>query len=248
MDESLFPQDFLALLKRSNRIMVSTGAGISTESGVPAFRGAGGLWNEFKPEELATPEGFARDPKKVWKWYDWRRQIISQVQPNAGHYALAALEQMVPHFFLFTQNIDGLHQQAGSKRVYELHGNLWNVRCTREERAFALLENPLKQLPPLCDCGALLRPDVVWFGESLPAEILQLAWQVARSCDLFFVIGTSATVEPAASLAWIAKDSGAMIIEINPDMTPITDIADESFSEKSGVLLPRLIEALKSHE
>src|SRR3990172_8489946 len=237
MDEVNFSRSFLALLQRSKRVMISTGAGISTESGVPAFRGAGGLWDEFKPEELATPEGFARDPNKVWQWYDWRRQIINQVQPNAGHYALVDLEKIIPDLFLFTQNIDGLHQRAGSRSVYELHGNLWNVRCMQENRIFTLWENPLKQIPPLCECGALLRPDVVWFGEPLPEVILQLAWQVAATCEILIVIGTSGTVEPAASLAWIAKDSGAIVVEINPDSTPITEIADESFPEKSGILL-----------
>jgi NAD-dependent protein deacetylase/lipoamidase len=248
MDEAIFSRNFLALIRRSKRIMISTGAGISTESGVPAFRGAGGLWNEFKPEELATPEGFARDPRKVWEWYDMRRQVIAQIQPNAGHLALVELEKLMPDLFLFTQNIDGLHQRAGSKNIYELHGNVWNVRCTKEEKTFALWENPLKQVPPVCTCGALLRPDVVWFGEALPDFILKLAWQVAGSCDVFLAIGTSGTVEPAASLAWIAKDSGAIVVEINPESTPITEIADEIFSQKSGVLLPRLVQALKSNE
>jgi NAD-dependent deacetylase len=248
MDEINFSQNFLALLKRSRRVMVSTGAGISTESGIPAFRGAGGLWNDFKVEELATPEGFARNPQKVWEWYDWRRQIVDQVQPNAGHYALVDLEKMVPDFFLFTQNIDGLHQRAGSKNVHELHGNLWSVRCTKEKKTFRLWQNPLNEIPPHCECGALLRPDVVWFGESLPEMTLQLAWQVASTCDILFVIGTSGTVEPAASLAWIAKDSGGIVIEVNPDRTAITEIADEVFSAKSGVLLPRLITALKDYD
>ena len=243
--EFIFSSSLLHLLNRCESVLVSTGAGISTESGVPAFRGPGGLWNDFKPEDLATPEAFARDPEKVWQWYDWRRQLLKDIQPAAGHSALAELESMVPLFFLFTQNIDGLHQKAGSKRVHELHGNIWNVRCTKEKKVFPLPDTPLKQLPPRCDCGALLRPDVVWFGEMLPASVLQLAWDVAGKCDVFFVVGSSATVQPAASLAWIAKENGAIVVEINPEETPVTEIADESFRAASGEVLPKLVDALR---
>ena len=244
----MFSRTLLSALKQSEVVMVSTGAGISAESGVSTFRGTDGLWKNFTPEELATPEAFARDPVKVWEWYDWRRQKIKSVQPNAGHYALAELESMCSRFFLFTQNIDGLHQKAGSKEVHELHGNIWRVRCVNERKTFMLTESPLKQLPPLCECGAHLRPDVVWFGETLPEEVIRLAMQIAGHCDVFFSIGTSGMVQPAASLAWIAKENGAVVVEINPESTPITEIADESFREKSGVLLPQLVQAFRDHE
>lgn len=227
--------------------MVSTGAGISEESGVPTFRGPGGLWNNFKPEELATPQAFARDPKKVWKWYDWRRQKLAEVQPNPGHQALVDLESWVPHFSLFTQNIDGLHQKAGSRNVYELHGSIWSVRCVKENKTFTLRDSPLKTLPPLCDCGAQLRPDVVWFGENLPVDVTQRAWEQARNCDVFLLVGSSALVQPAASLPFVAKESGAMVVEVNLETTPVSEIADESFHGKSGVILPLLIQAIKNH-
>lgn len=245
MNDELFSKSFLSLLKRSERVMISTGAGISAESGVPTFRGPGGLWKDFKPEELATPEAFARDPKKVWEWYDWRRTLLKDIQPNPGHYALVELETMLRRSFLFTQNIDGLHQKAGSKKVYELHGNIWNVRCIRERKVFSLSETPLKQLPPVCSCGAYLRPDVVWFGEALPEDIMETAWLMSKQCEVFFLIGSSATVQPAASLAWVAKENGAIVVEVNPESTSIADIADESFRGRSGEILPQLVEALK---
>jgi len=228
--------------------MVSTGAGVSTESGVPAFRGIGGLWEDFRPEELATPEGFQRDPEKVWKWYDWRRQIIKQVEPNRGHKALVEMQSCFPRFFLFTQNIDGLHQRAGSKNVYELHGNIWRAQCMKEKIRFEFLQTPLDEIPPHCSCGSLIRPDVVWFGEPLPAEIMRTAWDVAANCDFFFMIGSSATVEPAASLAWIARENGGVVVEINEEATAVTEIANEFFLGKSGIILPALIDALKNHD
>ena len=228
--------------------MVSTGAGISTESGIPPFRGQDGLWENFNPEELATPEAFARDPRKVWEWYDWRRQMIRKAEPNSGHLALVRLEEIIPRFFLFTQNIDGLHQRAGSKMVRELHGNIWRVRCMKEKnKIFESLETPLHEIPPRCDCGSLVRPDVVWFGESLPPDILITSREVASNCDFFFLIGSSATVEPAASLAWLAKERGAVVVEINDEITPVTEIANECFLGKSGVILPQLLNALGNH-
>ena len=247
MTEVLIPSRLLSALRSAERVMVSTGAGISTESGVPAFRGAGGLWEDFKPEDFATPEAFARDPAKVWQWYDWRRQLLKDVAPNAGHRALAEMESLVPRMFLFTQNIDGLHQKAGSKQVYELHGNIWNARCVREDKTYALPQTPLPELPPKCQtCGANLRPDVVWFGEMLPEEILSMALRVAANCNVFFLIGSSATVQPAASLAWIARENGAFVVDINPEATAAEEVADEYFREKSGVALPRIVDALQS--
>jgi NAD-dependent deacetylase len=245
--DAAFSLKFLSLLKRAERVMISTGAGISTESGIPAFRGPDGLWESFKPEELATPEAFQKDPKKVWEWYDWRRQKISGVEPNEGHRALVEMEAIFPRMFLFTQNIDGLHQRAGSKNVQELHGSIWRVRCLKEKRTFEALQTPFEQIPPHCECGSLIRPDVVWFGESLPSDILATALQVAANCDIFFLIGSSATVEPAASFAWIARENGAFVVEINDEITAVTEIANECLFGKSGVLLPRLVKALRNH-
>jgi NAD-dependent deacetylase len=242
-----FQPKFLSLLKRAERVMISTGAGISTESGIPAFRGPGGLWEDFKPEELATPEAFQRDPMKVWRWYDWRRQMISTVTPNSGHTALVEMESIFPKLFLFTQNIDGLHQLAGSTKVQELHGNIWRVRCLKERKIFELRDAPLSEVPPHCSCGSLLRPDVVWFGEPLPSTILKMAFEVAANCDVFFTIGSSGTVEPAASLAWIAKENGAVVVEVNEEVTPITEIANECYLGKAGSVLPELVSALKNH-
>jgi NAD-dependent deacetylase len=238
---------FLSRLKKSQNVMVSTGAGISAESGVPTFRSPGGLWNNFRPEDLAHPDAFRRDPKQVWEWYDWRRQKYGNIQPNPGHYAVAELEKLVPRLHLFTQNVDGLHQKAGQKKVYELHGNIWRVRCTRESKVFELLESPLKNIPPRCECGAILRPDVVWFSEIVPPDMLELAYEAACHCDVFFAIGTSAIVQPAASLGWIAKENGAFVVEINPDNTPLTEIADQSFHAPSGELLPQLVETLRKN-
>ncbi len=229
--------------------MVSTGAGVSVESGAPTFRSTEGLWKDFKPEDYATPEAFEQDPKKVWEFYDWRRQRYKKMQPNAGHFAIAELEKMFPYFWLFTQNIDGLHQKAGSRNVYELHGSIWRAKCTREQNIFPFLETPLTELPPRCQCGSLLRPDVVWFGEVLPEDMIELAMEKAAACEMFFLIGTSATVQPAASLAWIAQENGAIIVEINPESTLATEIAHESFRGNAGLILPQLVEVLRDdHE
>jgi NAD-dependent protein deacetylase/lipoamidase len=247
MDDQLFSHSFLSLLKRCSRFTILTGAGFSVESGAPTFRGAGGMWQQVRAEELATPEAFRNDPQKVWAWYDWRRTTYSELQPHAGHYALVELEKLVPKFDLFTQNIDGLHQKAGSKNVGELHGNIWRARCVRDNNVVELLENPLRQLPPRCACGEILRPDVVWFGEPLPSDVIDLATEGSRACDAFFMIGSSATVQPAASLAWIAADNGALVVEINPESTALTEIAHESFRGSAGIVLPLLLQRLKNH-
>lgn len=218
-----------------------TGAGVSAESGVPVFRGPGGLWRQYRPEELATPQAFARDPRLVWEWYDWRRARVAETSPNAGHEALARLEWHLPEFTLITQNVDGLHDRAGSRRLLKLHGDLWQVRCTgcgMERREDAV---PLPQLPPRCECGALLRPAVVWFGEALSADIIAAATEAAARARLFLVIGTSAVVQPAASLALIAKEHGARIVEINPERTPLSDYADVSLCGPAGEWLPKLV-------
>ena len=169
--------------------MISTGAGFSVESGAPTFRGEDGLWQNFRPEDLATPEAFRTNPKRVWEWYDWRRQLYAGLKPHEGHQALVELESMFPHFHLFTQNVDGLHQRAGSKNVYELHGSIWRARCTKEGKIMPLQENPLGQIPPVCGCSAMLRPDVVWFGENLPGDVLESAWLAAARATPSFTSG-----------------------------------------------------------
>lgn len=221
-------------------LAVLTGAGISAESGVPTFRGEAGLWRNFRPEELATPASFRRDPTLVWEWYEWRRGLIGDCQPNAAHHTLVEMERTIPHFTLITQNVDGLHRLAGSRRVVELHGNVWRMRCTRQGSVTERRDHPLPKLPPRCECGALLRPDVVWFGESLPPEALQMAFEAARFCRVMLVIGTSGVVEPAASLPRLAQESGARVVEINVAATPISRYADETILGPAAVELPRL--------
>lgn len=206
-------------LRHARRVTALTGAGISAESGVPTFRDAlTGLWAQYRAEELATPEAFARNPALVWDWYRMRRELVAGIKPNPGHRALHALEQSVPDFVLITQNVDGLHQRAGSSRVIELHGSLARARCSREN---TIVESWVEtgEAPPRCQgCGALLRPDVVWFGELLPPEALRAAERAARNCDLFLSIGTSNLVEPAASLPWRAAAGGAEVVVINVTM------------------------------
>lgn len=220
---------------------VLTGAGISAESGVPTFRGKGGLWQNYRPEELATPQAFRRDPKLVWEWYDWRRGLIEACRPNAAHQTLVEMECHVSEFLLITQNVDGLHRLAGSQKIVELHGSIWRMRCTRggcgaswEDRRV-----PLSEIPPECPrCGALARPDVVWFGESLPGPALDAAFAAAQRCQVMLVIGTSALVQPAASLPLVALQQGAYVIEVNPQSTPLSDRVQESIREPAAVALP----------
>jgi NAD-dependent deacetylase len=230
-----------ALVRNASSIAVLTGAGISAESGIPTFRGAGGLWKQFRPEDLATPEAFRRDPNLVWEWYDWRRGLIDKASPNAGHVALADLERRAPGFTLVTQNVDGLHEKAGSRGVIEVHGSIWRLRCTRCDRSWVDRSVPLG-LPPHCECGALARPGVVWFGEQLPREAWIAAEKAARSCDVFLVVGTSAAVYPAAGLADIARSAGAKVIEVNLERTAISHTVDYSIIGPAGEVLPRLVE------
>jgi NAD-dependent deacetylase len=220
-------------------VAVLTGAGISAESGVPTFRGEGGLWRNFRPEQLATPEAFRRDPALVWEWYDWRRGLIDSCAPNAAHGALAEMEAALPDFALITQNVDGLHQAAGSRNVLELHGDIWRMRCTGCGRVSEDRRVPLPEIPPRCpECGALLRPDVVWFGESLPLEVLDAAWAAAARCRLMLVVGTSALVQPAASLPLVALRNGARLVEVNPAETPLSAHAHEILRGPAAAVLP----------
>jgi NAD-dependent deacetylase len=231
------------LLAAARSIAVLTGVGVSAESGVPTFRGAGGMWRQFRPEDLATPEAFARDPKLCWEWYDWRRGLIAGVQPNAGHAALAELEHRTNALTLITQNVDGLHQRAGSRKVLEVHGSIWILRCISCGREWPNLE-PALDLPPHCECGGMARPGVVWFGENLNPKIWAVAEQAVRACDVLLVIGTSAVVYPAAGLVPLAGASGAKTIEVNLEATPHSQAVDYSFVGLAGTVLPQLLETL----
>ena len=239
-----FSEKLLDALRKVRNLAVLTGSGISAESGVPTFRDAqAGLWSKFRPEDLATPEAFQRNPKLVWDWYLWRRELVSQAQPNAGHLALVKLERRMPQFSLITQNVDGLHQRAGSRNVFELHGNMTRTKCFEED---VLVEAwpETSETPPRCPrCGGRLRPDVVWFGETLPTTVLQRALAASQSCDLFFSIGTSTLVHPAASLPFEALQHGATVVEINPDQTRLTARAHHALHGPAGEVLPALIQA-----
>jgi len=240
MDESVFTADLLERLIHAQRVVVLTGAGISAESGVPTFRSADGIWSRFKPEELASMDAFMRNPDRVWEWYDYRRRLIREVQPNPGHATLAKMEAYYPHFSLFTQNVDGLHSKAGSRVIHELHGNIMRNRCTQcNAVSYDFSDHPATSLPT-CECGGRLRPDVVWFGESLPEEVLQSAWDEATRAEVYFSIGTSAVVYPAAHLPVLAAESGAFVIEINPERTPISHLISLSLQGRSGEVLPSL--------
>jgi NAD-dependent deacetylase len=243
MDTVIIPRELIERLASARRVAVLTGAGISAESGIPTFRDAlTGLWAKYDPRELATPEGFARNPKLVWDWYAERRQRIAGVQPNPGHLALAALEQRFERFTLVTQNIDSLHQRAGSREVVQLHGNIARVKCSVEETVV----NPIPEdaSPPRCHCGAFLRPDVVWFGEMLPADALARAEEAAEHCEVFLSIGTSAQVYPAAELPLRALSAGAAVVEINPERTALTRHAQFSLQGPAGTILPQLVRGL----
>jgi NAD-dependent deacetylase len=241
-----FPLDIIETLKSSQRVAVLTGAGISAESGVPTFREAqSGLWSRFESTELATPEAFKRDPKLVWEWYTWRRQLIAQAELNPGHYALVEMEDFYPEFTLITQNVDGLHRLAGSRTIIELHGDISRTRCSQEDQLISEWPES-NEIPPRCPrCGSFLRPDVVWFGESLPPEALEAAIQAVKSCQVFLSVGTSTLVEPAASLPFLALRIGATVIEINPQDTPLTPWASFSSHSPVGEALPQLVAAIK---
>jgi NAD-dependent deacetylase len=234
-------RDLKEKLWRAKHVAVLTGAGISAESGVPTFRGEGGLWKQFRAVDLATPEAFSRDPKLVWEFYNWRRELIAPLSPNPGHFALTEIESRIQRFTLITQNIDGLHQKAGSHNIVELHGNLWKVRCTGCKTVIEDRRIPLPELPTCESCGSLLRPHVVWFGEMLDSLVMDSAYEAIADCDLMMVIGTSGTVQPAASMGVQAKRNGAAVAEINLEPTPYSDLYNISISGKSGEILPQLL-------
>ena len=228
-------------IARARRIVAFTGAGISVESGIPTFRGPEGLWRRFRAEDLATAGAFERNPTLVWEWYDSRRQAMAIAQPNAGHHALASLERRAPEFTLITQNIDGLHDRAGSRNVLKLHGDIWTVRCTGCGRESQDDRTPLPDLPPRCECGALLRPAVVWFGEFLPPGVWSKAEHASARADVFLIVGTSAVVHPAAGLIDVARMAGATTVEINPQATPYSDAVDYALRGPAGEILPTLL-------
>ena len=239
------PEELVGYLRKAERVAALTGAGVSQESGLRTFRDAQtGLWSQYKPTELASPEAYERDPKLVWDWYAWRREAIKGVRPNPGHYALVDMAQHIPDFTLITQNVDGLHRMAGSPRVVELHGNLQRVKCASCGQQAEEWEDAQDEVPRCIVCGGLLRPDVVWFGESLPRAELEIAVEAARACHVFFSIGTSGIVQPAASLAFAAHNRGAVVVEINAEPTPLTPKVDFALHGKSGEILPALVEAV----
>lgn len=240
-----FPEKLIAALRSAEKVTALTGAGVSQESGLRTFRDAQtGLWAQHKPTDLASPDAFARDPQLVWDWYAWRREAIKGVRPNAGHRALVEMERKIPSFVLITQNVDGLHIMAGSKSVLELHGNIQRVRCSKCGQFTEEWEEAAGKVPGCRSCGSMLRPDVVWFGEELPRAALESAVQAARTCQIFFSIGTSGVVQPAASLAFAAHNRGAIVVEVNMEPTPLTGKADYFFQGKSGEVLPELVKAV----
>lgn len=241
-----FSADLINAIRTANKVAILTGAGVSAESGVPTFREAQtGLWAEYRPEELATSQAFYNNPQRVWDWYQWRRDLIGKVEPNPGHYALAKMEQSLEagqaSFTLITQNVDGLHEQAGSQNVIELHGNIQRTKCYDCEAIVSAWDPADKPVPHCPNCNGLLRPDVVWFGEPLPLDAINQAYEISQSCDLFFSIGTSALIQPAASLPLLASEAKAILVEINPNETPVSVHADFVLRGPSGEILPELL-------
>ncbi len=230
----------------SGDLVALTGAGVSADSGIPTFRDKDGLWNRYRPEELATPQAFARNPELVWEWYAWRMRLIFDAEPNLAHKALALMEKVGLLKAVVTQNVDNLHERAGSRNVIHLHGRIDEMRCVECGNTVCLNEPP-ESIPPYCECGGMMRPNVVWFGESLPEKELNLAMELCRSSNVI-VIGTSAAVQPAASLPYHAKRNGHFVIEINPDVTPLTDLADVSIRERAGKVFEMIYAILKEEE
>lgn len=242
-----FSQTFLKKLTEAKKIVFFTGAGISSESGIPTFRGKDGIWNKLKPEELANFNAFMRNPQMVWEWYNHRKKIISEAKPNAGHIAIAEMQNLFDEVTVVTQNIDNLHRRAGSKSIFELHGNIERNYCIKC-RTFYNEELDFSNGVPKCKCGGLIRPDVVWFGEYLPEDQFEGARKAAVLSDIFFVVGTSAVVYPAAGLIDLAQNAGSLIVEINIEETSISYICDESFFGEAGKILPEIVNQIKNHK
>ena len=243
-----FPPDLIQLLRQCGQIATLTGAGVSAESGLQTFRETASsagpaqtLWSQYRPEDLATPEAFERNPELVWDFYAMRRLKAGEVKPNPGHLAIAEMSRRIPKFILITQNVDGLHQKAGSSGVIELHGNITRIKCSHGCGVFTEWVDIPGQVPTCPTCGAKLRPDVVWFGEMLPRAELEAAQEAARNCQVFFSIGTSGLVQPAASLAWLARRSEAVVVEVNTEETALTASVDYFLQGKSGEVMPELV-------
>jgi NAD-dependent deacetylase len=233
----------IEILKNSKVVFVLTGAGISAESGIPTFRGVDGLWKNYSATDLATPEAFEKDPALVWEWYRWRQEIISRANPNVAHTALVEIEKNCKNFLLLTQNVDNLHQRAGSKHILELHGNIFRSRCNT---CGIVYETTTKTASvPTCTCGSFLRPDVVWFGEPIPQDIWQESLAFLREADAAIICGTSGVVWPAAAIPQIAKTTGTKIIEINLEQTPITPTVDISLLGKATEILTEIISHMR---
>ena len=228
-------------LASARNVTVLTGAGISADSGVPTFRGVDGLWRTHRAEDLATPEAFERDPQLVWEWYNWRRELIATKQPNPAHHTVAQIERQFPQFWLITQNVDGLHRAAGSQRLSEIHGNIWMVRCTRCDRVAENRDVPIQILPHCHSCNGLLRPHIVWFGESLESADVERSYHALSTTEVLLVIGTSGVVYPAAGFASAAKHAGAFVVEINLDATPNSGVADVSLQGRAKDVVPELL-------
>ena len=236
-------QSFIDKLIGARSIVFFTGAGISAESGIPTFRGKDGIWNKLKPEELANFGAFMKNPDMVWEWYNHRKKIIHESQPNNGHITIAELQNYFD-VTVVTQNIDNLHRRAGSKKIYELHGNIERNYCV-DCKKFYNEELDFSSGVPKCDCGGLIRPDVVWFGEYLPEDQFAGGEKASMNSDIFFIVGTSAVVYPAAGLVSTAKQSGAALVEINIEETEISSSADYSFFGEAGTVLPKILDEYK---
>ncbi len=247
MEKSLEDKIYRAaeIISESQRMVVSTGAGVSRESGIPTFRDKEGLWNKYRPEELASKDGFLSNPSLVWRWYRERLLTARDKDPNPGHYALAELEDLVPELAVVTQNVDNLHRRAGSNVVVELHGNIERYRCMDHSHPASEDKSWEDGEPPRCHCGSIIRPDVVWFGEPLPRDALECAFDKSSKCDTFMLVGTSGLVQPAATLPLIAKRSGASLIEINIKPSNLSDSVDILIQGRSGEILPELINRVK---
>lgn len=241
----MFSKKLLEGLEDAKNIVFFTGAGISAESGIDTFRGKGGLWTKLKPEELANFDAFMRNPDMVWEWYQYRRKIIDETKPNAAHLTIAEMEKYFDNVVVVTQNVDNLHGRAGSKTIYELHGNIERNYCIKCETFYSSKDFSYEGKVPHCKCGGLIRPDIVWFGEMLPQDVFSSAEKAANECDIIFVVGTSAVVYPAAYIPIDAKRSGAYLVEINLERTELSHMADESYFGKAGEVLPIILEEIK---
>jgi NAD-dependent deacetylase len=243
----IVPEELLSRIRAARKVSVLTGAGVSADSGIATFRGAGGIWEKYDFQKLATPMGFKEDPHLVWEWYQLRQMEMAKAKPNAAHETIVEMEKHFEVFSVITQNIDGFHKRAGNRNIIELHGNIWRMRCPRDGTVIDI-DAPVKEIPPLCHCGSILRPDVVWFGEQLSSEVLEAASKAAAESEVLFVVGTSAVVFPAAALPALTKNSGGIVVEVNLERTDISNYADASFFGRAGELMPDIWRAITSPE